>query len=356
MSHWIVPFSDAEYRKHEFTAMVHEEKILDALDKAFDESIEQAITADRFQLQREISKLVLAVYNKQWRQAYENEPINVGLVYALGDQIKSIFSQSPPAESKHAFKAQSYEPMGKPFRAGYCRDCDKPADDEIHAESEPEEKHYCGCAFYQGHVITLCSTHGRQEVEKRVLAEREACVNFLEAQVNGFETMLEHSSFHSQSHSDSLRNTIHSLRETMKQIRFRSNPEQGSEPEERPETMLDYLFRIRKEAREEAERNAKEEKSQYADHLFLPRSSGMKCRRCDLPESQHAKSLPFPGDLDRIPLLQQIIGEQAEMITKLQEENHALQSQISAGEHVCVMRCPACRSHVYHESPTNRKT
>lgn len=229
-------------------------------------SIEHAITADRQEIQAEIVKRI-----ETRSSEIKNHPTlpsfaAVMLDHAIED-VQSVFAQSSPAEEK------------------------------------PEEKHYCGCAFYQGHVITLCSAHGRIELEKRVLAEREACLRSIREQRRGFEVLLAHST---SVHERELGSVIQSLKEVEEQIRSRSNPAPEAKPEEAAN------------------------KGRIEPHAFVGDSSEANyCEKCFLgswerihwpianeaPE-ENAKTKTL--DSDRIRQLHETIGEQLSTITMLQ--------------------------------------
>lgn len=293
--------------------------------------IEQAITADRSQLQSEISKLVMAVYDKAWKLAFEKSSFDTSMIYALDEQIRNVFFQSSPVESSRFI-------------------------------SELKQDHSDSIMALKNQIA--------EKIQVAVLAEREACVKMLmnrgaelykKARENGDSIINHYTERGNQAYLDAgaiqersrsnpapedddpsillncgcvvLHNELHMPCENHK----RRDLAPKDQSEEKPETMLEYLLRTREEAKE----GTRKERPKYADHLFLPRHRVVKCRRCDLPESQHAKSLPFPGDFDRIPLLQQVIGEQAETIVKLQEENHELLQKVIRG-HIDRCACKWC--------------
>ena len=233
------------------------------------EQVEQAITADRQQLQAEIEKAVNADLIRP------REPNLITASFQEGMRAVLSFVQF--------------------IFAG---------------PDSPEEKPEESIAELRTYKLIT-----QAESDRRVLAEREACIDFLEAQIKGYEVLIKHSSLSNLSHKQSLESTIHGLRETVKQIRSRSNSSPASEP------------------KEEAEESAKKKKpitpintTLINPHPFVALADRSDyCETCKTWKGEiwHLSPLPTIDASDRIALLTQIIGEQQTRITQLEKENNS---------------------------------
>ena len=348
------------------------------------EQVEQAITADRAQLQAEIE-----------RRIDESEQKTGFLTHgAVRLIIESVFSQSPSEKSKPVnllIASHVFKPTVEPEM---CH-CGWPKSEHLYqiyhdAESDrllisQEEFNRCikqanenaaetlwqiAQSFCNGfrvinekdspdlegaiksridwlerRVAEMEQEHGQllREADRRVLAEREACAEICDHQdpmdASGWSRACER---------------LAGL------IRARSNPA----PEPVPHA---FVFDSTKSLYEDSGPCAvcgvgyvsHPEKPKYADHLFKQAVFSEGCRYCDLPESQHAQALPFPGQPDGY------IEQLHQIITKLTEEKNALQEKletieparemyvglhrIAAGGRGCV--CSVCAAD--RESPSN---
>lgn len=331
------------------------------------DAIEQAITADRQQLQAEIVKRLQLERGESKHAASGDYYFALGINAAIGI-VQSIFASpySSPVESKPEQFSLILSQIARSFCPAFLiSNDDPPSVEAIKRRIEWLESQV-------GELEQECGQLMR-ESDRRVLAEREACIDFLEAQIKGYEVLIKHSSLSNLSHKQSLESTIHGLRETIKQIRSRSNPSPASEPKECGKDVYGTYDKYSCALNAGHEGRCKYKGQIWAEGQARMREeeAAKKKSQCDWNlgseqcqlEKDHSgghafPSAPFsaPDPLptidapDRIALLTQIIGEQQIKIAQLEKERHEITQKLEASyRHVCASYCDECKS------PNNRK-
>ncbi len=151
--------------------------------------IGEAITADRSQLQSEIVRAIGDCRNAvKFRIKPDEEEGYVRAVSDILGAVNRIFSQSRPAESKS----------------------------ETIYKDEENDVLNCGCSYHQGEIILSCRKHFDAESNRLILAEREACKGIVK---NLYQRSIDENQ------------RCEYMLKVIDEIRSRSNPEQGSEPD-----------------------------------------------------------------------------------------------------------------------------